>query len=40
MINLPKIENQAFKIQAAKQVYSKPIVLENQNKAVNSTYAW
>ena len=36
MINIPKIDNLALKNLAAKQVYSKQIVLQNNDKAINS----
>jgi len=39
MINIPKIENNALKIQAAKQVYSKQIVPLNLDKFTNLNYA-
>ena len=39
MINIPKIDNQSLNIQAARQVYSKKIVLEKINKTLNPFYA-
>lgn len=39
MINFSKINNQAFKIQAASNVYSKQIVPKIHNKSLNSIYA-
>lgn len=38
MLNIPQIENSALKVQAAKQIYSKQIVLRNNDYAESSSY--
>ena len=37
--NIPKIDNNTIKIQAARQTYSKQIVPQNLNTTLNSTFA-
>ena len=39
MINFPKIDNQALKIQAARQIYLKQVVPKTTKKPLNPFYA-